>query len=65
MPLLQHQLVVQGLVESKPIRNLLIKRKAAKTAKSRAIIDVNLQNKINELGLTGALVAPTQQQENK
>ena len=57
--------VIQGLVESKPIRNLLIKRKAAKTAKSRAIIDVNLQNKINELGLTGALVAPTQQQENK
>ena len=55
--------VIQGLVESKPIRNLLIKRKAAKTAKSRAIIDVNLQNKINELGLTGALVAPTQQQD--
>lgn len=56
--------VIQGFVESKPIRNMLIKRKAAKTAKSRAIIDTQLQNKINELGLTGALVAPTTQ-ENK
>jgi hypothetical protein len=56
--------VIQGFVESKPIRNMLIKRKAAKTAKSRAIIDNQLQSKINELGLTGALVAPTTQQDN-
>ncbi len=49
--------VVQGFVESKPIRNLLIKRKAAKTAKERVNITNQLQNKINELGLTGAAVA--------
>lgn len=55
--------VIQGFVESKPIRNLLVKRKAAKTAKARAIIDDDLQNKINELGLAGALVAPTTQDQ--
>lgn len=58
--------VVQGFVESKPIRNLLIKRKAAKTAKARAQITFELQTKINELSLTGALVtgaAITQEQE--
>lgn len=57
--------VVQGFIESKPIRNLLIKRKAAKTAKSRSIIDTQLQDKINELGLTGALITPTTQQEQQ
>ena len=55
--------VIQGFVESKPIRNMLIKRRAAKTAKSRAIIDAQLQTKINELGLTGALVTPTTNQD--
>lgn len=48
--------IIQGFVESKPIRNLLVKRRAAKTAKSRASIDTQLQNKIKELGLTGAAI---------
>jgi hypothetical protein len=57
--------VVQGFIESKPIRNLLIQRKAAKTARARALITDKLQTKINELGLTGALAtgaAITQEQ---
>lgn len=48
--------ILQGLIESKPIRDLIIKRKAARTAKDIANIDVELNNKINELGLGGALV---------
>lgn len=58
--------VIQGFIESKPIRNLLIKRKAAKTAKQRVAITKELQTKINELGLTGALAtgaAITQEQK--
>jgi len=58
--------IVQGFIESKAIRNILIQRKAAKTAKSRAILTKQLQSKVDELGLTGALVpaaATTQQQE--
>lgn len=57
--------VIQGFIESKTIRNLLIKRKAAKTAKQRVAITNELQTKINELSLTGALVtgaATTQEQ---
>ncbi len=57
--------IIQGFTESKPIRNLLIKRKAAKTAKQRVAITSELKTKINELGLTGALatgVATTQEQ---
>lgn len=46
--------IIQGFVESKPIRNLLIKRKAARTAKQRSVIDNQLQNKINQSGLAGA-----------
>ena len=49
--------VVQGFIESKPIRNLLVKRKAAKTAKAKTIIDAQLQDKINDLRLPGALAA--------
>jgi len=49
--------VIQGFIESKPIRNLLIRRKAANTAKAISSIDVKLQSKINELGLTGAAAA--------
>lgn len=56
--------VIQGIIESKPIRNLLVKRKAAKTAKNRIAITEKLQSEINKLGLTGALVAgSTQTQE--
>lgn len=47
--------VIQGFVESKPIRNLLIKRKAAKTAKAITAIDEQLKSKVNELKLGGAL----------
>lgn len=59
--------VIQGIVESKPIRNLLIKRKAAKTARAVTAIDSQLQSKINELGLGGALAtgaALTAQEQN-
>lgn len=49
--------VVAGIIESKPIRNLLIKRKAAKSAKAITEIDSKLKSKINELGLGGALAA--------
>jgi len=59
--------VIQGFIESKPIRNLLIRRKAAKTAKQRVAITNELQTKINELGLggalaTGAALSPQEQQ---
>ena len=57
---------IAGLVESKPIRDLLIKRKAARSAKAVTRIDSQLQTKINELGLGGALatgaVVSTQEQ---
>jgi len=46
--------VAQGFIESKPIRNLLIKRKAAKTAKQRVSITKEIQEQINKSGLTGA-----------
>lgn len=58
--------VIAGIIESKPIRNLLVKRKAAKSARAISIIDAQLQTKINELGLGGALatgaVVSTQEQ---
>tara|TARA_R110002020_G_scaffold147185_2_gene322339 strand:- start:7005 stop:8849 length:1845 start_codon:yes stop_codon:yes gene_type:complete len=47
--------IVQGIIESKPIRNLLIQRKAAKSARAITTIDAQLQSKIDELGLGGAL----------
>ena len=49
--------IIQGFIESRPIRNLLVRRKAAKTARARSLIDTQIQNKINELGLAGAAVA--------
>lgn len=49
--------VAQGFIESKPIRNLLVKRKAAKTARAISSIDEQLKNEINKLSLTGALTA--------
>ena len=58
--------VVQGFIESKPIRDLLIQRKAAKTAKSRVLITEKIQQQVDRLGLTGALIAGaaiTQKQE--
>lgn len=60
--------VIQGIIESKPVRNLLIKRKAAKTARKVTAIDSQLQVKINELGLGGALAtgaAITAQEQDK
>lgn len=51
--------IIQGFVESKPIRNLLVKRKAAKTSKARATIDRQLKSEIDKAALTGALVAGT------
>ncbi len=46
--------VLQAMIERPMLRNLLIKRKAAKTVKGRNKIDLELQNKIDELGLAGA-----------
>ncbi len=46
--------VIQGIIESKPIRNLLIKRKAATTAKQRVLITNEIQAEINKAGLSGA-----------
>jgi len=58
---------IAGIIESKPIRNLLIQRRAAKSAAKIASIDAKLQAKIYELGLGGALatgaVVSTQEQE--
>ena len=47
--------IVQGIIESKPIRDLIIKRKAAKTVRAITVIDDKIKAKINELGLGGAL----------
>jgi len=58
--------VMQGFIESRPIRNLLVKRKAAKTAKQRIAITKELEEQINKAGLTGAALtgaALTQQQD--
>lgn len=46
--------VVQAIVERPMMRNLLIKRKAAKTAKARIAIDAQLQQMLDEAGLLGA-----------
>lgn len=51
--------VIAGIIESKPVRDLLIKRKAAKSARAISSIDAQLQTKIDELGLGGALAAGT------
>ena len=59
--------IVQGIIESKPIRDLLIKRKAAKSARAITSIDAQLKSKIDELGLGGALAtgaALTAQEQN-
>lgn len=45
---------VQALIETGPMRNLLIKRNAAKTAKQRFNIDQQLQAEMNKAGLIGA-----------
>lgn len=55
--------IIQGFIESKPIRNLLIKRKAAKAAEQITFINSQLQNKIDELGFAGALTAGTVMKE--
>jgi hypothetical protein len=59
--------IVQGIIESKPIRNLIIKRKAAKTAKQRAVITEQIQKEMSKAQLTGALTAGAAltQQEQK
>lgn len=49
--------VIQGFMESKPIRNLLVKRKAEKSARKIALIDEQMQQIINESGYGGALAA--------
>jgi hypothetical protein len=57
---------LQGIIESKPIRNLIIKRKAAKTAKARESITKELEAEIRKAQLTGAaLVGATQQEQQQ
>ena len=46
--------VLAGIAESKPIRNLIIKRRAAKTARQRIKITDDLRKEIDKLGLKGA-----------
>ena len=46
--------VAQAILETPMIRNILIRRSAAKTAKAKALIDKELQTAINEAGLYGA-----------
>lgn len=47
--------ITQGIIESKVIRDLVIKRKAAKSARDLVVIDKEIKSKLNELGLGGAL----------
>jgi hypothetical protein len=49
--------VIQGVIESKVIRNLIIKRRAALTGKQRAQITAQLQEEINKAGFAGAGLA--------
>ena len=49
--------VAQAIIERPIMRNLLIKRKAAKTARDRSIIDQQLQGEIDRSGLLGASTA--------
>ncbi len=49
--------VIQGFIESKVIRDLIIKRRAVLTGKQRAQITAQLQEEINKAGLTGAGLA--------
>lgn len=62
--------VVQTIIERPAMRNLLIKRKAAKTARQRLSIDTKLQQEIDKAGLlgataTGAAVQEINQQEQQ
>jgi len=49
--------VAQAIIETPILRNLLIKRRAAKTSKQRFAIDRRIQEQIDKSGLTGAAVA--------
>jgi hypothetical protein len=49
--------VVQGVIQSKVIRDLIIKRRAALTGKQRAQITSELQSEINKAGVAGAGLA--------
>lgn len=59
--------VAQAIIEKPVLRNLIIKRKAAKSAKARNVIDQQLQQEIDKLGLIGAITAgtPLEQQEQQ
>lgn len=46
--------VAQAVIESKKVRNLLVRRNAAKTAKQRTLIDARMKEELNKLGLIGA-----------
>tara|TARA_R110002020_G_scaffold475808_1_gene712526 strand:+ start:687 stop:2537 length:1851 start_codon:yes stop_codon:yes gene_type:complete len=46
--------VVQAVIESKKVRNLLVRRNAAKTARQRTLIDGEMEMELNDLGLLGA-----------
>jgi len=49
--------VAQAIIERPTMRNLLIRRKAAKTAQARNAIDLELQQLLDEAGLTGAAIS--------
>jgi hypothetical protein len=49
--------VIQGVIESKVIRDLIIKRRAVLTGKQRAQITAQLEDEINKAGFVGAGLA--------
>jgi hypothetical protein len=49
--------VIQGVIESKVIRDLIVKRRAVLTGKQRAQITAELQREIDKAGITGAALA--------
>lgn len=57
--------VAQAFIESKPIRNLLIKRRAAKTASQRLIIDKSIKKELDNKGLVGAGIAAATSTQDK
>jgi hypothetical protein len=49
--------VIQGVIESKVIRDLIVKRRAASTGRQRAQITSELQSEIDKAGIAGAALA--------
>lgn len=57
--------VVQAIVEKPMLRNILVKRKAAKTAKERALFDAELEKELVKMGLIGGAAGGSLTATNK